>query len=366
MMLSCLVKRATVVDSRRAMRHPAAALLVVASLAAVVAPPAAQAFRRPTSSERKAIKRAWKKAHKKKAKTLFIQEIRVSTKNNRYAAVLYDYKFPPPLKGHSGDTVVEYFKRKKSAQHARRVSASQNPLTSFISLGQNAPTGEEDDINPLYTVSYYTTVDQQITTNINFGCGVTTENKGDYSWNAVIFNVPITDPDLSKLDQTSDGDVFSGTETWKWPCSDGATPKCPRPASGTIDYHGAPGSSVTRADKSFTKGVAAGNLLITVANKPEDTCWTERGGPLVSIQVPLPSHLWGTASSFKDKVWNVDKSNIPPMPDRLGDCRPVDTTANPSCTESLDQFAGRVRARRCKRMGPDKGCVDETSSPMRP
>lgn len=328
------------------MGRAAVGVVVLGATAAAVLAPTAQAFRKPNGAERRGITRAWDKEHKKTLKRLFMQEIRISSKDARYGAVLYDLRIPGYKVG-AGNTTVEYFKRTRAVHGSpdRPTARAAGAVDNFESLGQGASPAERDDMDPMYRITYASIGNEKITREITFGCGdgrhVTVKSVGTYSWSDSWNNVPLSRDDFR---QNAPMGYFSGTETYKQGCP--SAPACA--GSKTISWHS---GGVTTAQKlvGFTNGFFnSGYLVLTPGRTSSENCFEEPGAdPMASVEVRLPVHWF---SPLDDQKTDVDGSDFPSIEKqgRLGDCQTIDKVNN-SCTETLDAFQGKVRIERVRR-----------------
>jgi hypothetical protein len=329
-----------VTSARR--RTPRASLVLLVAVSCFAAAPAAQAFRYATPKEKRAVASAWKKRHKKKAKTLHIREVRV-TKNGRFAAAVYD-RAGPGLKNGFGFDSVEYFKRRGAHAGGARAAGI---LDDFLSLGQDAPPSARDDLNPVYRITYATTTDERIHRDITWDCGdgssPTTTSTGTYNWSVTFANVPLSLPDFKINDRTSSS--FSGTETLTFPCG-GVSPKC---SNQTIHYsRGGLSTAIRTTGEGLGSYFHNGYLVLTPGHKDDTPCLGEPGAlPIAAVQIALP--LTWSNGPIDDKIENVDESDFPRLVTerRLGDCATFDTANR--CSETLDSFAGRVSIQRTHR-----------------
>lgn len=314
------------------------------------AAPSAFAFRAPNAKERQGVLRAFDKKHGKKAKSLFVQDIRMSTANSRYGAVLYDDRIAG-LSAGIGSTTVEYYKRvSKHATDLPRASASSGAsiIDDFTSLGQNAPASVRDDEDPMYRVTFSTTTPEQIKRVLTWTCPdgsqPTTTSTGTYQWSVAFPNVALSRKDF---DVHTGTDSFSGTDTLTNPC--GKTVDGCAPGRALTSHYSGGGVSVAQKQTGPFVGGAfhSGYLLVKAGSIGVPSCLVRGALPIPGVQVGIPLH-W-PSSPIDDQNWTVDDSDFfnAELDQRLGDCTEYDGSIR--CSESVVAFQGIVRAARVRR-----------------
>jgi hypothetical protein len=162
---------------------------------ALVAQPAS-AYRKPHKRERTRITRAfhhhhrhWRKQHLK------IQQIRVSKVNRHFAMVVF-------AKAVNGQfftiSKTNFFRgRRKRHRHAARAVVASDFVDDayhFIT-DEHLPGRVEKDLDPLYTVTYYTLSFEQVQTKFQDVCSTQFyKSNGRYAWLAKWKHVPLTLP----------------------------------------------------------------------------------------------------------------------------------------------------------------------------
>lgn len=342
----------------RALMLLALAGLVVAFAAAA---PAAEAYRAPSRAEQAGVTHAWTKKHGKQARGLSIEQVRVSTRDSRFVAVLYGVVAPGPDGKPQvvSDTKIDYFKRVNRG-HASDRSVHSSSVKSIVEdfeyLGQNVPKRVRDDDDPLYRVSYFTTQDERISRTINWTCEdgsqVTTHSTGDYRWTVTFSRVPITRADFTINNPQG---FLQGSESFEWGCPPGPGAQDICHTSRTIHWSNSPHNSISRTNGSgLGRFLHLGYVRLTPGQRNDVTDCAlidAEASPIPIVEIRQRHFFYGLFSPPDSASENIDSSDFAAgtLINRLGNCEVQSDVGETSCSESVDGFAAKVTLQRQRR-----------------